>query len=453
MPGSPDAAMPTLLADRGRAQQRDRRILLSILAGMPFRLLQIASGILLVPLAVRYLGAERFGLWAAITALAPIMALADLGIGNGLINTMAGTMARDDTVAARRASTSSFAAVAAMAALLLLGLAVSWRAVDWAGLFNVTGSAAAADAAPATLAYLACCLALLPLTLVSRLRAGLQESFASSGWEAGGVAAALLGFVLAIYLHRGMTLLLIAIGLPPVIAGIGNGISLLYGQPWLRPRWRDIDFAALRPVLRLGLLYFVLMAATALANAADSIVAIRMFGPEAAGMIGISGKIFGAGQALVLAALTPLWPAFSEALARRDVAWVRRTLLLALAAGAGGGGLVAVGLAIVTNPAVHLWVGPGITVPPSLLIANALWLTLIGTGNAFGMLLNGAGIVRLQIVAALSYSGLAFALKLYLPHYFDAAGIVWATVIAYGGIVVPLYARAAFRHVRVVRPV
>ena len=51
----PDAATLNPVADHGRAQQRDRRILLSILAGMPFRLLQIASGVLLVPLAVRYL--------------------------------------------------------------------------------------------------------------------------------------------------------------------------------------------------------------------------------------------------------------------------------------------------------------------------------------------------------------------------------------------------------------
>ncbi|MEI9987422.1 MAG: hypothetical protein WDN69_32345 [Aliidongia sp.] len=150
----------------------------------------------------------------------------------------------------------------------------------------------------------------------------------------------------------------------------------------------------------------------------------------------------------MLAALTPLWPAFSEALARHDLPWVRRTLLLALAAGAGGGGLVAASLAVITNPAVHLWVGPALTVPTSLLIANALWLTLIGTGNAFGMLLNGAGIVRLQIVAALSYSAVAFGLKLILPHYLGDAGIVWATVIGYGGIVVPLYARAALRYVR-----
>ena len=178
---------------------------------------------LLVPLAVRYLGAEKFGLWAAITSLAPLVALADLGIGNGLINAVAAGMARDDTAATRRAVSSSLAAVAAMAGLLLLVLAVLSGTIDWAGLFNVTGTAAApGSAAPATLAYIACCLALLPLTLVSRLRAGLQESFISSGWEAAGVATALLGFILAIRMQAGMPTLLVAIGLPPVIAGIGN---------------------------------------------------------------------------------------------------------------------------------------------------------------------------------------------------------------------------------------
>lgn len=449
MSQSSNAASLTQLADGSRAKQRDRRILLSILAGMPFRLLQIASGILLVPLAFRYLGAERFGLWAAITALAPIVALADLGIGNGLITAVAGTMAGDDTAATRRAALSSLAAVVAIAAGLLLGLAALAEVIDWAQLFNVAGTDAAADAAAASLTYVGCCLALLPLTLFSRLRAGLQESFVSSFWEAGGVAAALVCFVLAIRLHGSMALLLAAIGVPPVLAGIGNGLALLNRHPWLTPRRRDLAFSALRPVLRLGFLYFMLMAATVLANAVDSIVAIRLFGPEAASVIGLSGKVFGAGQALVLAALTPLWPAFSEALARRDHRWVRRTLLLALAAGAGGGGLVAAALALVTNPAVHLWVGAGTTVPPSLLLANALWLVLIGTGNAFGMLLNGAGIVRLQIGAALGYGLCAFGLKLVLPDFLGPTGIVWATVIGYGGIVVPLYARAALRYVRV----
>ena len=90
------------------------------------------------------------------------------------------------------------------------------------------------------------------------------------------------------------------------------------------------------------------------------------------------------------------------------------------------------------------------TMPASttLLAANSVWLVLIGAGNALGMLLNGAGIVRLQIGAALGYSVLAFLLKLVLPHYLGAAGIVWATVIGYGGVVVPLYAAFTWRYLR-----
>ena len=50
------------------AQRRNRRMMLSMLAGFPVRMLQIVSGILIVPLAFHYLGAERFGLWSAVTA-------------------------------------------------------------------------------------------------------------------------------------------------------------------------------------------------------------------------------------------------------------------------------------------------------------------------------------------------------------------------------------------------
>src|SRR5580658_1356528 len=121
MSHAPDAATLNPLADRGRAKQRDRRILLSILAGMPFRLLQIGSGVLLVPLAVRYLGTERFGLWAAITALAPIVALADLGIGNGQINAvssraMVAATALISPLAVPRAARATIGAKAVIAA-------------------------------------------------------------------------------------------------------------------------------------------------------------------------------------------------------------------------------------------------------------------------------------------------------------------------------------------------
>ncbi|HVJ54836.1 MAG TPA: hypothetical protein VM689_20415 [Aliidongia sp.] len=428
------------------AARRNRRVLLSILTGLPFRIIQVVSGVMLVPLAYHYLGSIRFGLWAAITALAPIVALADLGIGSGLITAVARAVGRDDPDEARRAAASGLSAVTVIAALLASLVAFAGLLGDWAGWFNVTGTEAAPEARPAALLFIASALALLPVTLASRLRAGLQESFISSFWEAAGVIGALAAFVALTRLDAGMPALALALGGVPVLAGIGN-LAWLYGQHrWLRPRLTDIDFAALRPVLRLGFLYFILMAATTLANASDSIVAIRLLGPDETGMIAICGKIFGAGQALVLATLTPLWPAFSEALARRDMNWIRRTMARALIAGLGGASLFAVGLAVSTNEVVHFWIGPAMTMPTSLLAANAIWLILIGAGNAFGMLLNGAGIVRLQIIAALGYGLVAFGLKFILPRYLGPAGIVWATVAGYGGIVVPLYAGFTWRY-------
>ena len=47
------------------------------------------------------------------------------------------------------------------------------------------------------------------------------------------------------------------------------------------------------------------------------------------------------------------------------------------------------------------------------------------------MFMNGANIVRFQVVQALSFGLLAFALKLVLVSPLGAAGIVWATDIAY----------------------
>ncbi len=435
-------------AETGHAARRDRRILLSILTGLPFRLLQVASGVLLVPLAFHYLGGIRFGLWAAITALGPIVALADLGIGNGLITAVAGAVGREDQLGARRAAASGIAAASVIALGLLALLAAAAWFSDWAGWFNVAGTEAAPEARPTAVLFIACAVALLPVTLAARLRAGLQESFYSSFWEAAGVIGALGAFVLLTQLDAGMPALALALAGVPVLAGACNLAWLYRHHPWLRPNLGDISFGALKPVLRLGFLYFVLLAATALANSTDSIVAIRLLGPDQTGMIAICGKIFTAGQALVLAMLTPLWPAFSEALVRHDLGWVRRTTRRALLAGIGGAGLIAVSLAFTTNILVHLWIGPAMTMPTSLLAANSVWLVLIGAGNALGMLLNGAGIVRLQIGAALGYSLLAFLLKLVLPHYIGAAGIVWATVIGYGGVVVPLYAAFTWRYLR-----
>jgi O-antigen/teichoic acid export membrane protein len=403
--------------------------------GLPAYAVQLVCGLLLVTLAWRALGAEGFGVWAAITASAPLIALADLGVSFALINLVASAMGQDDPAAVRPAVAMAIAVSSAMALLLAVGLLVVHVEVDWVAWFNLPANTPYAPGL-AVLAYAGCRLLLLPLSVVGKLRTGLQENFINSVWEAGGVLLSLGLFYLAARAEMGLPVLLLASTVGPLVAAMGNWIGL--ARRAVVPRPADLHANQLRPMLRLGLLFFALNLSALLSSAGDNLLSIRLLGPSATAELAIANKIFTIGQAVLGVAFMPLWPAFADAIARRDRTWVRRSLAVSLAASCGTGIIMSAVLVLVANWAVSLWLGPDLRLPSDLLWANAVWLVLQSFGIVASMFLNGATVVRFQIVQALAFGVLAFGLKLILAPHLGSAGIVWASDIAYVGLVVPL---------------
>ena len=418
------------------AAVRGRRIVLSMAAGLPVFGLQVVGGLLVITLAWRALGADGFGLWSAITALGPIIALADLGVGNALISFVASAMGRDDGPAARRVVAMAIAVSITAALLLTALLLLAHGQLDWAAWFNLP-STTSFDAALGVIVYAGCRLVLLPLGVVARLRTGLQQNFVNSAWDAAGVCLSLGLFYIASRAGAGLPTLLLASGTGPLLAACGNWLGLV-GRNVI-PRPSDLDIGELRPLLRLGVLFFALNLATLLSSAADNLVAVRLLGTAATAELAIANKIFAVGQAVLNVALIPLWPAFAEAIARRDGRWIRRALQFSVAASCGAGIILSAGFLICANPAVALWLGPDAALSSGILWANAVWLVLQANGIVGAMFLNGAGVVRFQVVQALCFGLLAFGLKLLLVSPLGAAGIVWATDVAYVVTVLPFY--------------
>jgi O-antigen/teichoic acid export membrane protein len=229
----------------------------------------------------------------------------------------------------------------------------------------------------------------------------------------------------------------LASGAGPVVAACGNWFGLV-GRNVI-PRPSDLDFGQLRPLLRLGMLFFALNLATLLSSAADNLVAVRLLGTAATAELAVANKFITVGQAVLNVALIPLWPAFAEAIARRDGRWIRRALLFSLAGSGGAGALLSAAFLLGANQAVALWLGPNAELSAGLLWANAVWLVLQAAGIVGAMFLNAAQVIRFQVVQALSFGLLAFGLKLLLAPALSAAGIVWATDIAYVVTTLPFY--------------
>src|SRR5205085_8320463 len=126
-----------------------------------------------------------------------------------------------------------------------------------------------------------------------------------------------------------------------MIAGIANWLSLFYKQrPWLRPAFKAADWQTGRSLLRLGTLFFILQIAVSLAFTSDNVIVAQVVGPQAVTDLSVPARLFSLIPLFLGIALTPLWPAYGEAMARGDKTWViltlRRSFLATLAIGALG---------------------------------------------------------------------------------------------------------------------
>lgn len=423
-----------------RAQERRRRVILSTIASAIAKVLSVAIVLITVPLTLSYLGTERYGMWMTISSLIAMLSFADLGMGNGLLNAVAHAHGRGDVRAIRSYISSGFASLSFIACCVLIGFAMVYPWVTWAKVFNAQGVLAQSESGPALATFVALFAINIPLGVVGRVQAGLQQSFRASLWQCAGSLVGLACMLAVIQLRAGLPwLVAAAFGAPALAAAFNTALYLGRSRVDLRPRYSDVSRNAVKHVARTGVLFLILQLVTAVAYASDNLVIAQLLGASAVTDYAIPEKLFSLIAMAVAMMLAPLWPAYGEALACGDMSWVRRAFGRSLLVALSVSSVLSVGLAIAAPTLLSIWVGHPVDPPFLLLIGLALWKVIEAGGNAVAMLLNGANIVRPQIIIAVLTGVCAFILKIVLVGHIGVSGAVWATIIAFCLIgIVPL---------------
>jgi len=416
----------------GRSKERYRRAALTSITSATARGVGILASLISVPLSLKYLGSERFGLWMTIVSIALLVQFADFGMGNGLLNAISDANGRQDPEGARKYVSSGFFLLLGIAICLAGVFAVAYRLIPWPRVFNVSSGLAAREAGPATAVFAACILLNLPLDTVQRVQMGYQEGFATNLWQVGGSLMGLASLLLVIHFQGGLPWLVAATSGGPLVAVLLNWITqFVWSKPWLFPKWAYHDASAARKILGTGILFVILQLAAAVAYASDNIVLAQVRGSEAVTQYAVPMRMFSVLGAIAALAFTPLWPAYGEAIARGDSGWVVRTLVRSLRLTLLICGIPAVCLVMLGRNIVHLWVGPLIQPSLVLLLGMGVWAVLGGLGSALAMFLNGANILKFQVVCAVFMASTALVLKILLAGRWGGAGIIWGTVIAF----------------------
>ena len=314
-------------------RRRYRNIAHALLTGMAGKGVNLLVLFFSVPLSLHCLGAERYGIWIAMTSVLSWLSIADIGLGNGLMNLLADARGREREDLAQRYVATAFWGLAIIAATLgVLALPVVDR-INWQYLLNIRDVAVAAETRTAMLVAVWCFLLALPLSIVSKVYIGYQQGAPANAWAAASSLAELAALVVVTQAGAGLVALTIAVlGTRALVLFVNACYLFGYRRPDLAPTPRRVDLASLRTIFGVGMLFFLGQMQSLLVFQSDVLIISHFLGPGSITPYSVTYRLFAYVNVPLQLASPYFLSAFGEAHARGDLAWVRsafRRLVLA----------------------------------------------------------------------------------------------------------------------------
>ena len=416
----------------GRSKERYRRLALTAVTGPISSVCGFLTFAVSVPLTIHYLGPERYGAWMSISSLMAFLKFSDLGLGNGLIGAISQAEGRDDRLYAKRAISSVLVCLCVIACFLLAVFPLSARIIHWDYLIGLASLKDHGEIQSAIWIFVALYAISLPLNMVQQVQRSLQQGYISNLWNALGNLLTLACILIAARHHASIPCLVAIISGIPLIPSLGNGI-VLYGfqRPDLKPSVGNFDWAVAKGLLGKGLLFFGLGIAGALAFDSQNIVIAHILGPASVGAYAVVQRLFSV-IAIVAGYLTaPLWPAFGEAIGRKEWTWVGRALKRGMTINA----IIAIGLAtlisLLSGPILLHWTHGAISAPQGFIVGFAVWAVISAISAPISMLLNAAHLLWFQLVSSLLFGLLTVASTIYLLPVIGLSASVWSMTAVY----------------------
>lgn len=353
---------------------------------------KVVSGIsqlAIVPLLLHHLGTENFGWLMALVALAGLVQFADLGVQTALQHELAEAWSRGDESGLRKIY------VAGGRVLTLLGLAWCGLALPlawWLGPRLV----ATPGGGPAHGAWIVLVIAICAAVRISagaKLAAAIQAGWIPAVWSAAANAMAVLACLLATRSGGGLALFLFiltaALVLPGAFAEWQAGKKL----GWQRSAAPAVDAGLARRLWRSGLQFAPANLSGGLLLAAVPVALVRFGGYEASATFATLQRLFGPVAHAHSLAIGPLWPAYTEARARRDDAWVHRAFRISLGATLAAAAVI-VALAALLPWIAPWWLGAGaVRPPPAFMWLLVAWNSAAMVVSALTYFLLGHGVM------------------------------------------------------------
>ena len=424
------------------ATRRSRSIRLAVITSFLSKAGTVLLQLLSIPIAVRVLGREEFGLYTTVNLTLSAVALLQVGVGPALTHGLTRARAAGDETRQRELGSTAFFLMTGIALLAGLALAAVLLLVPLPAIYGEAFAGKESALRPALWTGLGLFLLLFVLNLTERVREGHLEVASNNLWGAAGNVMAALFVGIGVWWVPQVWYLVIAVHGAMVLGKLCNTVTLWRKHPLMLPSPKYFRPAEARHLFSDGLAFSTCCLITGIVefNLCGWMVG-RAGGPADVALYGvfISLTIMQLGFVVMLS--TPTWPAVAEALARDDFPWARKAAKRLYLFGAAFALCSASGLIVVGPWALSVWLGKEFSnIGRPLLACYGLYFVahvwrhlnhamMIGTGQVSKLV--GIQLLESAVVAALGWVALKSG---GIPALLATMGIV---ILALTGTVLP----------------
>jgi len=388
----------------------------------------IAVSLVSVPITIKYVNPDQYGIWLTLSSLVSWFSFFDIGFGNGLRNRFAEAKAKGEDELARIYVSTTYAVLALIGSFVFIVFLCTNPFLNWSTILNAPKGMAGELGLLALIVFGFFCFDFV-LQLINVILNADQEPAKASFFN---FLASLLSLIIIFILTKTTKGNLIYLG----ISFIGTQLLVLLAASfWFftrkykayAPSIKYVKFGYARDLMSLGLKFFMIQIAFIIVYE-TTIIIIAQLHPEQVTPYNIAFKYFSVVPMVFGIIITPFWSAFTEAYVKKDYTWIRSSVknLIRLWV------LVVLGVAIMlffANKVYLLWVGESIRVPFMLSLVLAIYIIINTWCTIFSIFLNGVGKLRLQFYSSILGALVNIPLAIYLGKQYGSAGVVMSTAI------------------------
>jgi O-antigen/teichoic acid export membrane protein len=305
--------------------RRSTLLRLAILGSGFSKLCGLALQAIAIPLVYHSLGERHYDLYLLLTGVLSAISLVQMGAGPGLTQGIAKANAagRSEIAASLLRAAFRLAALAAVIGGTLIIVAVHWVPVDklFGPAFSVDRNEILTDTNV--------CVALLALQVlagvVDSALAGYQEQvFIHLGSSVANVLCIVLLYTVSHHAPTIIGIVLVLYGVP-ILPRLLNLVVLSRRRPYLLRVFFSSCRGSYSALLNVGMAFWAVEVGSVLTQNCGNYVLAHMSSVQATALFAVVYKTTALAGAVVSIVTMPLWPAFTDAIAHRDIEWIRRS--------------------------------------------------------------------------------------------------------------------------------